>query len=306
MRLDAPVPSGGYAWWYVDGLSDDGRHAITLIAFVGSVFSPYYAWARRRGTPDPENHCALNVALYGAAGHRWACTERGRGAIARSAARFEVGRSAVAWDGVALTIAIDEVTCPLPSRLRGTVRLHPRALPGRSFALDVEGRHRWRPIAPSARIEVEMTSPALRWSGAGYFDSNDGDEPLERAFSYWTWSRASHGADAVILYDAERRAGGPLNLALRFDARGDMREIAPPPIAGLPTSLWRVPRATRSEGAGARVVDTLEDGPFYARSLVSTRLDGADVAAMHESLSLDRFAQPWVRALLPFRMPRRR
>jgi carotenoid 1,2-hydratase len=305
LRLDSPVPSGGYAWWYVDGLSDDGRHAITLIAFVGSVFSPYYAWARRRGAPLAEDHCALNVALYGAGRRGWACTERGRGAIARSAARYEIGRSAISWDGNALTIDIDEVACPLPRRLHGRVRLHPRALPGRSFALDAAGRHRWHPVAPSARIEVEMTSPALRWSGAGYFDSNDGDEPLERAFSSWTWSRASHGGDAVILYDAERRTGGPLNLALRFDARGGMREIPAPPVARLPTSLWRVPRATRSQDGRAGVIDTLEDGPFYARSLVSTRLDGAEIRAMHESLSLDRFAAPWVQALLPFRMPRR-
>ena len=53
LRFDAPVPHGGYAWWYVDALSDDGRHGITIIAFIGSVFSPYYAWAppaRRRAT----------------------------------------------------------------------------------------------------------------------------------------------------------------------------------------------------------------------------------------------------------------
>ena len=67
-RFDRPVPPGGYVWWYVDALSDDGRHGLTLIAFIGSVFSPYYAWrAARRG--DPLDHCALNVALYGAAGH---------------------------------------------------------------------------------------------------------------------------------------------------------------------------------------------------------------------------------------------
>ncbi len=305
MRLDLPVPSGGYAWWYVDGLSDDGRHAITLIAFVGSVFSPYYAWARRRGEPEADNHCALNVALYGAPGRRWACTERGSAAIARDALRYAIGASAISWDGDALTIDIKEVGCPLPRRLRGKVRLHPRALPGHRFSLDADGRHRWHPIAPCARIEVEMTDPALRWSGAGYLDSNDGDEPLERAFSYWTWSRANHRDDAVLLYDAARRAGGSLNLALRFDARGGMERIASPPAVALPPSLWRVARATRSEDGAARVMDTFEDGPFYARSLVSTRLGGADVKAMHESLSLDRFAKPWVQALLPFRMPRR-
>ena len=109
----------------------------------------------------------------------------------------------------------------------------------------------------------------------------------------------------MLLYDAQRRAGGSLNLALRFDARGGVEEIASPPAVALPPSLWRVPRATRSEDGTARILDTFEDGPFYARSLVSTRLGGGDVTAMHESLSLDRFAMPWVQALLPFRMPRR-
>jgi carotenoid 1,2-hydratase len=52
------------------------------------------------------------------------------------------------------------------------------------------------------------------------------------------------------------------------------------------------------------VRQTLEDGPFYARSILSTRVFGEDVPAMHESLSLDRFRKPWVQAMLPFRMPR--
>ena len=33
-------PHGGYVWWYVDALSDNGDNGITLIAFLGSVFSP--------------------------------------------------------------------------------------------------------------------------------------------------------------------------------------------------------------------------------------------------------------------------
>jgi carotenoid 1,2-hydratase len=95
-------------------LSDDGRHGLTVIAFVGSVFSPYYAWARRRAPADPQNHCALNVALYGRPG-RWAMTERGRGALGAEASALAIGPSSLRWDGNGLTIAIDEVTVPLPS-----------------------------------------------------------------------------------------------------------------------------------------------------------------------------------------------
>ena len=51
-----PVAPGGYRWWYVDALSDDGQHGLTVIAFIGSVFSPYYAWSRRGARSA--NHCA--------------------------------------------------------------------------------------------------------------------------------------------------------------------------------------------------------------------------------------------------------
>jgi hypothetical protein len=47
------VPPNGYVWWYVDALSDDGENGLTIIAFIDSVFSPYYAFARRRGSTDP-------------------------------------------------------------------------------------------------------------------------------------------------------------------------------------------------------------------------------------------------------------
>jgi carotenoid 1,2-hydratase len=51
-------------------------------------------------------------------------------------------------------------------------------------------------------------------------------------------------------------------------------------------------------------VQTLEDTPFYARSLVNMMYEGKSVTAVHESLSMTRFRQSWVHMLLPFRMPR--
>lgn len=311
-EFDVPVPSDGYRWWYVDGLSDDGAHGLTVIAFVGSVFSPYYVRARRRGPADPLDHCALNVALYGASGGRWAMTERRRGRVERSPERFDVGPSAMSWDGAALTIEIDEWTVPIPSRLRGRVRLWPDAMPARTYAIDVAGTHRWTPIAPRARLEVEFDRPSLRWSGTGYFDSNAGDEPVERGFARWTWSRADLADDAAVLYDTERADGTRGSLALRFDRAGRATEFEPPPRASLAsTSLWRVPRETRGEPAGtaagapaARVVATFEDTPFYARSLVESQLLGRRVRSVHESLDLRRFASPVVQWMLPFRMPR--
>ena len=86
------VAPDGYAWWYVDGksmvsrwgvdgVSDDGTRAVSVIGFTGSVFSPWYAWSGRR---DPANHCCLNVVTCGPGG-RFTMTDRGHSALRRFA-----------------------------------------------------------------------------------------------------------------------------------------------------------------------------------------------------------------------------
>ena len=53
-----------------------------------------------------------------------------------------------------------------------------------------------------------------------------------------------------------------------------------------------------------RVRETLEDTPFYSRSMIEGRYEGEWATIIHESLSLDRLRSSLVRAMLPFRMPR--
>jgi carotenoid 1,2-hydratase len=232
-------------------------------------------------------------------------TERGRSAIERGADALSIGPSALSWDGTALVNRIDEITAPLPSRIRGVVRLHPGAIFDRVFELDDSAQHYWRPIAPCARIEVDLDRPGLSWSGQAYADSNWGYAPLETAFSHWDWSRANIGGDAAILYDVTRRNGQSLSLAVRYDRSGEISPFESPPRATLPRTPWRMPRRTRTDDpARVSVLQTLEDSPFYARSALSSVLLGQPVTAIHESLSLDRFDTAWMQAMLPFRMPR--
>ena len=299
------VPRGGYVWWYIDALSDDGENALTIIAFVGSVFSPYYAATRQWGMGDPLQHCALNVALYGRR-KRWAMTERTRPDVERSASTLVIGPSAISWDGSSLIIAIDEIAFPFPGRIRGKVRVIPSGITSEAIALDQDTKHWWQPIAPCGRIEVALDSPAQRWSGDSYLDCNFGCEPLEKTFKSWNWSRAHHPGGTLVLYDLERRDGTALSLARHFGRDGSSgAPIMTAPFSRLPITKWLVPRATRADAdATPKVIKTLEDTPFYARSLIETTLDSCKISAMHESLSLDRLANPLVRLMLPFRMPR--
>jgi carotenoid 1,2-hydratase len=303
-RFDVAVPQNGYRWWYIDAVSNDGEHGLTIIAFVGSVFSPYYALARRRGSADPENHCAINVALYSKKGKSWCMTERGRNVIERRENRFRVGPSSMSWSNNTLVVRIDEIAVPFPRRIRGEVRLTPLAQTGHTEVLDHEGKHFWHPLAPLAHLDARFEAPTLSWSGHGYHDMNWGDVPLEASFESWNWSRAQLSNGAFVTYDVKRRDQSPNSFALHFDMNGNARRLPSPAATDLGRSFWRMPRVMRSDGA-TNLLRALEDAPFYTRSLVSTVIGAEQVTAFHESLSLDRFRMPVVQAMLPFRMPRR-
>ena len=305
-RFDQVVQSGGYLWWYLDALSDDGQYGLTIIAFVGSVFSPYYAWARRSGNTHPDNHCALNVALYSRHAKRWTMTERGGQHCHRDAHQFTIGPSQLRWDGQSLVIDINEVGVPFPHSVKGQVRVHPQGLFNFSTAIDAEGLHRWGPIAPSARVEVTLSSPDQSWSGNGYLDSNEGDEPIDRSCSEWDWSRSPlKDGSTAVMYDIQgKKAEGDKLLALRFTPQGEVLPFVAPERQTLPSTLWRLGRRMRSDG-GVQVAEQLEDTPFYQRALLQSHLLGEQVQSFHESITMSRLVSPVVQAMLPFRMPRR-
>ena len=315
--FDRRVARGGYAWWYVDALSNDGAHAITLIAFIGSVFSPYYAWARRHqgvAYANPEEHCAINFAIYDLAqqkrqGNRWTMTERGATSVARDATNLQIGPSALRWQNGELVATINEVTAPIPRRVKGHIRITPTAdvnANNHTIAIDRDGQHFWRPIAPTARIKVEFERPNLQWEGQAYIDSNFGHSPLETAFKEWQWSRATlRDGSTAVLYEVRQVDGRKLMLARKYSRDGAMENFAPTPRMAVAATRWGIKRdCYTSPNAAPTVAATLESGPFYARSLINTVWLGEPVIAVHESLSLTRFAKPVVQAMLPFRMPR--
>jgi carotenoid 1,2-hydratase len=251
------------------------------------------------------NHCALNVALYSKEAGRWAMTERGARHCRRDESHFLIGPSQVSWDGKTLCIDIDEVGMPIPHRLRGQVRVHPEQLIDFSTPLEASGRHRWGPIAPQARVEVALEQPAQRWSGHGYLDSNEGDEPIENGFKHWDWSRGSlSDGSTAVLYDIEPDDPAGHVLALRFARDGQVSHFEPPAQQRLPRTGWALARRMRSDGP-VKVLQQLEDTPFYQRSVISSKLLGESLTCFHETLNVPRLVNPVVRTMLPFRMPRR-
>ncbi len=273
------------------------------------MFSPYYARAcAKAGLADPQNHVAINAVLYRPGAKRWAMTERGRGSLHRAADHFAVGPSSLRWKGDDLIVEIDEWSVPVPRRLRGTITIRPHALGRQGFDLDPAHRHHWRPVAPSADVECSFSEPGIAFRGHGYVDMNSGSEPLAKGFRSWTWSRSIGTHSALIGYDVALRGGGSRHLTLAANRDGSITETRAPGFTPLEKGrVWRVARAMRSDAERpATILRTLEDTPFYTRSLVRAAWNGERHAAIMESVDLDRFSSRWVQTLLPFRMPRLR
>jgi carotenoid 1,2-hydratase len=297
------VGPNGYAWWYVDGLSACGTRAVSVIGFIGSVFSPWYRWSGRK---NPQNHVCINVATYGPGG-RFTMTDRGVSALRQTASKFEVGPSAMRWEGDHLVIDINEVSSPpIISRVKGQIRVIPSAITSVELPLTEDGSHIWRPFAPRSRIEVDIDRPGWQWTGEGYFDANFGTRALEQDFSYWTWGRYPTARGATCFYDATRLDGSELAAGFSFDADGTARTIPLPPKVPMRRSLWAVKRETRGDaGTQARQVQSMLDAPFYSRSAVQTTLNGEATVGVHEALDLTRFRSPFLKPMLAVRVPRR-
>jgi carotenoid 1,2-hydratase len=300
-RFDAAVVNNGYRWWYIDATSDDGLNGLTIIAFVGSVFSPYYAKARKRGITNPENHCAINVALYGQH-RRWAMTERGTSHINRTPSSFTVGSSAMSWENDSLIISIEERCTPLPFALKGRVIFTPDCFYNSPIELDQRAKHFWQAVAPHGHITVEFENPALSWSGRAYHDMNWGHEPLEYGFKTWSWCRAISKTGTKVLYDLLRRDGTSKTFGHLYND-GTIKDVKVPSRKSLSRGYWGMTREVNSE-AQPVLLATLEDTPFYTRNHIAMTVEKEQCEAVHESLSLDRFTHPITQMMLPFRMPR--
>ena len=235
-------------------------------------------------------------------------TERSRASMERSSTHFRVGHSQLRWTSDHLEIDVNEWSVPIPQRVRGKIKLFPERLFHYVTALDTNARHHWGPIAPAARVEVSLEQPQLSWTGHAYLDSNEGVEPVIQSFAEWDWSRANLSDGSVaVLYDIREKSGNERVLALKFNPDQSVEQFQAPARQALPKAFWRVGRSIRSEaGVPARVVNTLEDTPFYVRSVLESGLLGENVISMHETLNIPRLDSTSTRLMLPWKMPRLR
>lgn len=332
--------SGGFTWFYVDLVDDQGRGA-TLIWSWGLPFLPGYAKSARVGRPQlPIERPSVNLVVY----------EDGRESFyllselsPQECAWGEDGRSwrlgdcSFSWTdtpGAAGSAPIRTLTAnldlALPTGGRATGKLWlSGALRRDSPHVDdaAEGAHRpgdpacahlWSPMIAAGPASLELNTPAgtRRIEGRGYHDRNSATRPLQTlGIQSWWWGRVALPGRDLIFYrlTPSARGAAPRDLVVEIAEDGTCRarEGAGLQMGRERRNIWglRWPDgATFSDPDGhpvrVEVSAVLDNGPFYQRYLLRGRCGADEGYGIGENLVPDRVDTDLLRPLVRMRVHR--
>ena len=326
---------GGFTWFYVDLVDDQGRGA-TVIWSWGLPFLPGYAGAARAGRPElPIDRPSVNIVVYEDGqerfyllselpGHECSWGEDGRS--------WRLGGCEFAWTDVpggagksptrSLRANLD-LELPTGGRVTGnlwvtgSLRRDPVG-DGRDFSADRDCTHAWTPMIAAGRGGLELQTPGgeIRVDGRAYHDRNSATKPLhDLGIQSWWWGRvALPGRDLIFYRLTPSDAGAPprdLVVEVAADGSCRARENAGLQVGRLRRSPWGLRWPTTasfpdSEGRTVHVeVDALLDnGPFYQRYLLRGRCGDERGYGIGEHLVPDRVDTDLLRPLVRMRVHR--
>ena len=268
---------GGFLWWYVDVVNDDGDGVVLIFSF-GLPFLPGYAHAaRKKEGQTPESRPSVNVAVYqNGKPVFYSLEELHPDDVSWGENRqWTFGHSTLDID-VETGVCVVHLRCAVPGTsdlLEGTVMVR-GTVP--DIAFGEIGDHLWGPLLTPARGTVDLTfgDETFRFEGDGYVDRNGSEKPLhDLGFRSWTWGRVFDGSCEKVYYILWPVGDGdPTALGFEFHPKS-VKQFALEAtfankregFAGMP---WHSSIALSKNGVpwlASDAIDVLDNGPFYIR-----------------------------------------
>lgn len=329
---------GGFTWFYVDLVDDQGRGA-TVIWSWGLPFLPGYVQAARVGRPQlPINRPSVNVVVYSGGRERFYLLSElpaedcdwdpdGRS--------WRLGDCVFEWTDTGSDPGSDgpraaptrtlqaslDLALPTGGRVTGRLRVSGklrRDCPDGATSADPASTHLWTPMLAATRGCLELRTPGgqLRVQGRAYHDRNSAARPLNAlGIERWWWGRLALPGRDLIFYRLvpTHPVSAPRDLVVEVGADGSCRarEDAAIAVGRLRRSTWglRWPSsATFPDPDGVpvhvEVSALLDNGPFYQRYLLRGRCGADEAFGVGESVVPDRVDTDLLRPLVRMRVHR--
>jgi carotenoid 1,2-hydratase len=217
--------SGGYEWWYFDGISKDREYGFVIIFYKGNPFSRRYIQAlsseNNNKYQQAKEYPALSISIYrkGKPVYYGFCeyeaenaffdSEKIKGAAGKSEFNCSVRNGKLIYE-----IRLNQ-DLPSGDSVKGSLKftsgirdiiLHNNNLHNNS------SNHIWNLVQPQSEVEGEFNvggylPRTIRFTGQGYHDHNLGLEPMDNSFLEWYWGRFHFEDSTFVYYIMNKKSG---------------------------------------------------------------------------------------------------
>jgi len=287
---------GGFAWWYVDMVNDDGDGLVMIWSF-GLPFLPGLASAARAGRPlSPDARPSLNLAIYeGGALAAYTLREYAPEDVewSEDGMKWRFGPNVIRAERTPTTHKLHaDLDVDVPGageRLVGTLHLEGVARKPHDVGADFDPQHDWTPLMGPATGHLDVTmgrQASFVFGGRAYHDRNGGTKPLhDLGFSHWIWGRMAFRDREMLYYilwpEAKQREVVSLGMVIHDDGRTEVIErlgvkLSQPRMAWASMTYHQSIELTH-EGKPWLTVHPrhiVDNGPFYLRFIMDAYHEG--------------------------------
>lgn len=211
--------SGGYQWWYFDGVSLDDRFSFVVILYEGNPFSTRYNGALLADkNPSPVDYPAISISIYEHGDPiYYSFTE-----FDKSDCHFDEEQPLVRIGNHSMEGSVNDgqlqyelqLSEQLPNgdQLNGTIVFNSENSGDLFTNSDkISAGHTWNLVQPRADISADLDldikgeEREIEFSGLGYHDQNLGNEPMRNEFDDWYWGRFHFDYATLVYYVMNRR-----------------------------------------------------------------------------------------------------
>ena len=211
--------SGGYQWWYFDGISSDDRFSFVVILYEGNPFSTRFNGALLADeNPSPADYPAISVSIYEYGTpiyysftefdnkechfdednpHVQIGNHRMKGGEKDERLQYELHLSEQLPNG-------DQLNGTITFKGEGNDHLF-------SDRNEISIGHTWNLVQPRADIladlhlDIKGEKRSVKFEGHGYHDQNSGNEPMRNEFDDWYWGRFHFDYATLVYYVMNRK-----------------------------------------------------------------------------------------------------
>ncbi|MCH2110573.1 MAG: hypothetical protein MK135_14720 [Polyangiaceae bacterium] len=268
---------GGFAWWYLDHIDEQGNGFVLIWSF-GLPFLPH---SRKRPTAGSRPSIALSLYRQGKC--IWYTLQEFdpsqvsqpdvEGNLKIGDCSFQVERRETNTVGA---IRLRLAAAGEPSPLEGVIEFEGPSVPLEKS--QTTEQHLWTPRVPRARVKAQFSQERLAeaFEGPGYFDGNASTVSLlDQKIARWDWARITFPDETLITYTSTSETDGAV-VGGAWRTKGQEIEV---PAAdeqkleaeGKVRGFYRLDAPERlnlswgSDEYSIHYYRLIDDGPFYQR-----------------------------------------